>query len=86
MSVRDMFSLGAWRMGPGWSGEILPPSSSSPSAFGNLEKRGERREKREERREKREERREKREDRREKREERREKREERRKERERERE
>jgi hypothetical protein len=39
LPLRDMLSLGAWRMGLGCSGEILPsspsspPSSSSPATF-----------------------------------------------------
>ena len=35
LPLRDMLSLGAWRMGLGCSGEILPssPSPSSPSPF-----------------------------------------------------
>ena len=31
LPLRDMSSLGAWRMGLGCSGKILPPSPSSPS-------------------------------------------------------
>ena len=32
LSLRDMLSLGAWRMGLGCSGKIIPPSSSPPSS------------------------------------------------------
>ena len=31
LPLRDMLSLGAWRMGLGFSGKILPPSPPSPS-------------------------------------------------------
>ena len=30
MSLWDMLSLGVWRMGLGWLGEILPPPPSLP--------------------------------------------------------